>query len=1849
MIINNLDATRLVDSFIKDLFKPLKQVFCTDDLETFYAIISYLDLAAYESQAYILLEHKNTFYALAFRNTQDGLLISLCSNDSNLETISSLILKKWPHAALNLVFLENAVKSQKVTQHITALNFIFQNIHIYYTAEDKQKLLQKYIGAEQEAFTQKLNTYLTDLAQQNLIQEDTIQNLDFENSEENLYPISLNLSENEFSIELPCKEINTILPSNLVSHYYALRDKTTLKYKARSLKDLFNFPQFLKNHFEASQSRLTPIQDLIYQQIFDTFEITKIKLARSFTQGLGQDQVLLALQALFAKEKHVYVPTIYDLAGANAKIQLEKYLSLDYKIICFSHNVNNHHQIAVFVDCENATVILIDSLNCSATLTTAQNQLKEKLISFQNLQFITLPSSFGKQTDTWSCGIHVISNLLQLVFTNEEPDEFLKVEAKLPIYYHLAKKQQKLQEQAFKQAECNAAYKQDLLTQLSLFVKSHADFPFISDLKVLEKFLQKEMNHQSLFLNEEGFLESSDLYRTRSLFDASQSFHVRHEKQAFAVFSLRCFAILQLNTQNFEASLFKLLRIYQDHLKIEESTKTDKFIRNYPAIEAEIGLLIDGLTKPAKIDFIQKFLLHAFENDLVNTLQQYLDADYIQSYEKLFGKISLNDLSYLIFGNLIKTLSDLANEKTLDKGKTSQIEKEEQAQNRKSLVEKFPVLCELDDNIFVRLLKTTHVYRFLLNLNLESLNSFEGFICLKAILPQDVLIYFMKNYLKIRTYADYISLTVDWKSESIEAYLAEIKFDKNCDPEEAILCLTDLPLLNVLSILKNNPSIIEAIHNTYILNTRYLLSLVLRCFQTFSSQPEIYKECISIFIGENRTIPFLNYFMGRLVENHYLFFTHLNLTKTRPLEDLYYLVDRLPSHLRVQAIQENPVFKKIYKDIPAVENLLNLLSKEDKSILARFWLEEIFKLKGTIKRLSLLGSILFLNKFVKPAQKHIALDFISSLKPRVPSLLAQDPYYDYLDIVTLLKSLPFKLEDFDLNSVKQIAVMVFFMEKTGKLKFLFQNQDLFIPGHEKLLWELLEKNDLSLEAFFSVDINEKFNMKLFKSVFSRIKCESIGSFIRFFEIMRSSFYNENLLEDFIKLNRSLILDHYQEVLAVLLKRHFFKNKFTHFFEVLTVPQWERFFEGYLSREEDKIVAINLLPVQLILPFLQKYYPVLSSEIKKSHVLTITRLLNNAFENQQDVNSFIMENIDDFVDQPFTLNMLSKNNVQKIIEKLSFSDLGVIEIGLSVLSEDELVERVQRDFMLGSMSDIYSLQRVLSGNVFRRCINKLKFLNQIQYQDFFYILERMSEIDALRNLKENLKIAEVVRNEMIAGTTEVVRLLVNFLNSLTPENIPELLPILCAPNCKLITLTSVIKRLNPETKTIFLEHFNFEALTDVDDESFKRLLLEISLEMGFAFFARQRGFLIKNIHVIDEYALCFRIAPVQRENFSRGLLNDLLESKCLERDRLVNFCLNISPFLVSSDNLLFLIERLLEFEISVEEIYAAHHVDAMLLAELLNRKRFDVFQQKFTGTVKNVNLILHLLSPEKRIAFLCEILEIFSGDSSEQIHLHAAVKLFNINVADLVEEAFKDFDLSQSRKRLDVLLDLVFVYESRFLCKSIETFLNVLDFAYTDAKALYKVGTKIKYLSGAPDIGNMKFRERNFIAIHRKLLSNNVEALLLRAPFLRSQIKEECFVVLTKSDWIQFFIEHLQDQKEYQVFYFKSVRKEDLMSLIEAFYEQINPKDFKEILNLVPLCDYVTRENFILNHAERIEENLSEFLSQGSRYVYLSKRQALRGESSEQSNTHRSLFFKSIPSITPAQSLTEIFEEKWGLN
>lgn len=138
------------------------------------------------------------------------------------------------------------------------------------------------------------------------------------------------------------------------------------------------------------------------KEVVDLYKIKK----ENKLGGLGLDCVNRALFYLLATKNTIFVPT--ELFNDEDLEHLQGFIINNdrYEYVVFSYAVNGDHQIAVIVDCKQKHMQLIDSEGHDYS-----ELIKQKFHRMINFTVRSTPP-FSLQKYSWSCGIHLILNVL---------------------------------------------------------------------------------------------------------------------------------------------------------------------------------------------------------------------------------------------------------------------------------------------------------------------------------------------------------------------------------------------------------------------------------------------------------------------------------------------------------------------------------------------------------------------------------------------------------------------------------------------------------------------------------------------------------------------------------------------------------------------------------------------------------------------------------------------------------------------------------------------------------------------------------------------------------------------------------------------------------------------------------------------------------------------------------------------------------------------------------------------------------------------------------------------------------------------------------------------------------------------------------------------------------------------------------------------------------------------------------------------------------------------------------------------------------------------------------------------
>lgn len=204
-------------------------------------------------------------------------------------------------------------------------------------------------------------------------------------------------------------------------------------------------------------------------------QIEMEKIRQDNKGGFEQHQIQLALQYFFKAHEEVYVPAISVLT-TQVLFSLSLLKKNGYQFMAFSLAVDQIHQVGIWITLgeEKHNIKIYDSLN-----DTNLNKIKKNLNQFfandhDHYEIILVPSFYQAQQDDWSCGIHVIANLMAAhnqIYTsslNREIQEKLPVQKLIKDYFFAYKIAEQEMQQLEIQLEKNDREKRILLDCLEL-------------------------------------------------------------------------------------------------------------------------------------------------------------------------------------------------------------------------------------------------------------------------------------------------------------------------------------------------------------------------------------------------------------------------------------------------------------------------------------------------------------------------------------------------------------------------------------------------------------------------------------------------------------------------------------------------------------------------------------------------------------------------------------------------------------------------------------------------------------------------------------------------------------------------------------------------------------------------------------------------------------------------------------------------------------------------------------------------------------------------------------------------------------------------------------------------------------------------------------------------------------------------------------------------------------------------------------------------------------------------------------------------------------------------------------
>lgn len=201
-----------------------------------------------------------------------------------------------------------------------------------------------------------------------------------------------------------CEGIVTSLINNTESSqltYTATNDFLELEHVLRTLPDK-------SREFYTQHMRQQLALEKFAAEVLAEIELTKI-CQNNKRGGFGHDQVQLILRH-FLRNSAIYVPSYSELA--EKKLPLDLLITQKYLYVAFSLQVQNNHQVALWVELKEGEykVTVFDSTSISHVDEKALQQLRN-LLSLTKDYPIHVKACF-QQEDDFSCGGWLIYNIL---------------------------------------------------------------------------------------------------------------------------------------------------------------------------------------------------------------------------------------------------------------------------------------------------------------------------------------------------------------------------------------------------------------------------------------------------------------------------------------------------------------------------------------------------------------------------------------------------------------------------------------------------------------------------------------------------------------------------------------------------------------------------------------------------------------------------------------------------------------------------------------------------------------------------------------------------------------------------------------------------------------------------------------------------------------------------------------------------------------------------------------------------------------------------------------------------------------------------------------------------------------------------------------------------------------------------------------------------------------------------------------------------------------------------------------------------------------------------------------------
>jgi len=318
-----------------------------------------------------------------------------------------------------------------------------------------------------------------------------------------IFPGSVNLANSRFILSDATTEITVNYEANCFKLTYSANNLAVLPHRLlENSKDLY------KQHMR---------QELALH-VFSAYLTQEIELTKIFQNngkgGFSPDQVQLILQHLLSKNREVYVPTMEELFSDAALPTVQA------KSMVFGFPANDHHQIAVWVDLNEAgkamLATLYDSYDSQKIASVYSQKLQRCLGNSCPMHFAK--SCYQQQVDKWSCGVHVIANLVYLCepINKETSDKqhkpYLDVRSKARTYYQAYQCQKKQDAQLSVIRQAAAQQNAELLHVLETAIAHHDSF------SALQNFLQYEKQCPQ---QDQSLTEILDRYRVKHPHDTA--------------------------------------------------------------------------------------------------------------------------------------------------------------------------------------------------------------------------------------------------------------------------------------------------------------------------------------------------------------------------------------------------------------------------------------------------------------------------------------------------------------------------------------------------------------------------------------------------------------------------------------------------------------------------------------------------------------------------------------------------------------------------------------------------------------------------------------------------------------------------------------------------------------------------------------------------------------------------------------------------------------------------------------------------------------------------------------------------------------------------------------------------------------------------------------------------------------------------------------------------------------------------------------------------------------------------------------------------------------------------------